>query len=145
MNDPQVTGWLLTVFGLYAIAAALGEHLRPGEWKKMIRELNESSALSFLAGLLVLSLGTAISLAHPFDTGGSWRETLVNIIGYGMVIEGLSFLAFPKSVSQLGAQLMTAANPLWVLIAAYVAIAASAQPVSRHFGADGEGSAQGWS
>ena len=117
MSEPEVTGWLLTVFGLYALAAALGEHLRPGEWKKMIKELNESSALSFLAGLLVLSMGTAISLAHPFDGSAGWRSTLVNIIGYGMIIEGLSFLAFPKSISQLGAQLMTAANPLWVVIA----------------------------
>ena len=122
MSEPEVTGWLLTVFGLYALAAALGEHLRPGEWKKMIRELNESSALSFLAGLLVLSMGTAISLAHPFDTDAGWRSTVVNIIGYGMVIEGLSFLAFPKSISQLGAQLMTAANPLWVVIAGVLGV-----------------------
>lgn len=120
--DDHITGWLLTVFGLYAIAAALGEHLRPGQWKKMIDELNESAALSFLAGLLVLSMGTAISLAHPLDVNAGWRALLVNVIGYGMVIEGLTFLAFPKSLSQLGAQLMTAANPLWVVISAVLGI-----------------------
>ena len=116
MTDPQVTGWLLTVFGLYAIAAALGEHLQPGQWRKMINELNDSAALSFLAGLLVLSMGTAISLAHPFDYNAGWRATLVNIIGYGMVLEGLSFLAFPRSISTIACKLMTAANPMWVVI-----------------------------
>ena len=118
MIDPQVTGWLLTVFGLYAIAAALGEHLQPGQWRKMINELNDSAALSFLAGLLVLSMGTAISLAHPFDIDAGWRATLVNIVGYGMVLEGLSFLAFPRSISTLATKLMTAANPMWVVISA---------------------------
>lgn len=116
MTDPQVTGWLLTVFGLYAIAAALGEHLRPGQWRKMINELNESAALSFLAGLLTLALGTAISLAHPLDLAAGWRAILVNVIGYGMVLEGLTFLAFPRSLSTLACKLMTAANPMWVVI-----------------------------
>lgn len=122
MTNPEVTGWLLTVFGLYAIAASLGEHLRPGQWRKMINELNDSAALSFLAGLLVLAMGTAISLAHPFDASAGWRATLVNVVGYGMVLEGLSFLAFPRSISTIACKLMTAANPMWVVASGILGI-----------------------
>ena len=122
MTHPEVTGWLLTVFGLYALAAAIGEHLQPGQWRKMINELNDSAALSFLAGLLVLSMGTAISLAHPFDVEAGWRAMLVNVMGYGMVLEGLSFLAFPRSISTLACKLMTAANPMWVVASGLLGI-----------------------
>ncbi|WP_265569649.1 hypothetical protein [Sphingomicrobium nitratireducens] len=122
MSEPQLTGWLLVGFGLYSIAASIGELRHPGRWKAMIEELNAKPGFAFIVGLLVFSLGFALSLVHPLAPADGWRSVLVTLIAYGMVLEGLSFLAFPQSMSGLAARLMTAANPLWVVIAAILGL-----------------------
>ncbi|MBB3764710.1 hypothetical protein [Sphingomicrobium lutaoense] len=124
MPDLELTGWLLLAFGLYSLAASLGELRNPGQWKAMVEGLNDSYALSFLAGLVVFSLGFAIALAHPLDLSADPRAVIVSFIAYGMIIEGITFFAFPRSMSAFATRLLSAASPLWVIISALLGLIA---------------------
>jgi uncharacterized protein YjeT (DUF2065 family) len=129
MPDPALTGWLLLAFGAYSLAASIGEGINPGQWKKMVEELNGGSALSFLAGLLIFSIGIAISLAHPLHLAAGIRALIVNLIGYGMIIEGLTFFAFPRSMSAFATRLLSAASPVWVIFSGIVGLVAIAAAI----------------
>lgn len=124
MPDLELTGWLLLAFGLYSLAASLGELRNPGQWKSMVEGLNDSYALSFLAGLVVFAIGFAIALAHPLDLSADPRSVIVSFIAYGMIIEGLTFFAFPQSMSAFSTRLLSAASPLWVIVSALLGLIA---------------------
>ena len=88
----DITGWITLFFGLYGLAAGVGEYRKPGFWLNMVREVRASSALQFLTGLVTLAFGAVIYLANPFDPT-DWLSILITVIGGWIVVEGLLILA----------------------------------------------------
>ena len=61
-SEANITGWITFFIGLYSLAAGIGELRQPGFWAGMIREVRASSAIQFLTGIFLITLGAAIYL-----------------------------------------------------------------------------------
>lgn len=116
-----LTGWLIMAFGLYSMAAGFGMAMTTDRFRQMFAEMERSPALSFMAGLMVFSIGTAILLVHP--TNARWPDILVAIMGWGAAIEGLLFLAAPQVMWAIARPFLKAGTKLWGYIALALGIA----------------------
>ena len=56
----DAAAWTSLFLGLFLVAAALGELRRPGQWHRMIEEIESSPALQMTVGLLELALGALV-------------------------------------------------------------------------------------
>ncbi|MGD1934324.1 MAG: hypothetical protein ACFB0Z_07410 [Candidatus Phaeomarinobacter sp.] len=90
-------------FGLYAIAAGIAFLATPERGRRVMTELRDSEALSFVCGILVFFIGAVLLVAHhKIDTA---LETFITILSALAVLEGLVFVA-------LGSSFMRLMNPL---------------------------------
>ena len=111
----SITGGIAIMFGLYCLAAGLGMAASPDRIRRMLQEAEESAALSFAIGLLVLCIGAAITLTHPM--GESWLSILVTIIGWGALLEGAIFLAAPQLMWAIARPFMNWNARIWGVVA----------------------------
>ncbi len=118
----NITAWILLIFGFYSLGAAIGELRRPGMWQRMMREIEQSNALQFLTGIIVLVLGGVIVLVNPYDPA-DWQSILVTVIGAFMVLEGIAFLAFPDWMTKIARQFMGSAIAIYAWIALAIGVA----------------------
>ncbi|MEN9719256.1 MAG: hypothetical protein RIQ99_2134 [Pseudomonadota bacterium] len=65
----DVTAWSALILGLSALFAGVGALRKPGIWRTMIAEVEQSPALQFVCGMLELLVGTVIYLANPWLPG----------------------------------------------------------------------------
>ena len=119
----DITGWITLFFGLYGLAAGVGEFRNPGFWSRMVREIGASSALQFLTGMVTLILGATIYLVNPFDPT-DWLSILITVIGGWIVVEGLLILAFGDWFMVFSARLMGKGGRAWAAIAILFGLAA---------------------
>ncbi|NNE56640.1 MAG: hypothetical protein HKN36_00905 [Hellea sp.] len=91
-----MTGLLATVFGVYFLCAGLGMLLRKGWASEIIDEFENSTALTFSIGALILMASTAVLLHHNIWTG--WREIIVSIMVWGAAIKGALILIYPAAL-----------------------------------------------
>ena len=122
-NAGNVTGWITLFFGLYGLAAGVGEYRKPGFWLNMVREVRASSALQFLTGLVTLAFGAVIYLANPFDPT-DWLSILITVIGGWIVVEGLLILAAGDWFMGFASRLMAAASRVWTILSIIISLAA---------------------
>ena len=104
--------WIMLAFGIYALAAGIGEWRRPGFWLSMLDDVAQSPALRFLTGVFCIAVGTALYLTAPWDMG-DWMQVAIKIIGAGMVIEGALFLAIGDLFLDFAKRLMGMVNRFW--------------------------------
>ena len=121
--DFDYPAWIILSFGIYSFAAGVGELRNPGFWESMINNIEESPAVRFLTGLVLIAIGTPLYLLGPW-TGADWMLVVVKIIGAGMILEGALFLAFGDWFVKFSKWLMVRASRLWVWIAVLFGIAA---------------------
>ena len=88
--------WSALILGLFLFAAAVDELRRPGQWHRMIEEVEGSSALQLLTGLFELIFGTLLYLGSRGPTGwpADWLAALLTLLGGLAVIEALAVTAF---------------------------------------------------
>ena len=122
-NAANITAWITFFFGLYAVGAGIGEFRRPGFWMKMLREVRASSALQFLTGFLVLSVGAAIYLVNPFNPA-DWLSILVTVIGAWMFVEGFLILAFGDWFLDFAGKMIGGGLRIWAVFSMVIGIAA---------------------
>ena len=61
MNDTiDLTAWSGLVLGLTALFAGIGALRKPGAWRTMLEEVENSPALQFLCGMLELVVGAVV-------------------------------------------------------------------------------------
>jgi hypothetical protein len=120
----NITGWITLFFGLYGLAAGIGEFRNPGFWSSMVREIRASSGLQFITGLVTLTLGAIIYLANPFDPG-DWLSILISVIGGWIVIEGMLILAVGDWFMDFSARLMGKGGRAWAVLAIIFGLAAA--------------------
>jgi uncharacterized protein YjeT (DUF2065 family) len=119
----NITGWITIFFGLYGLAAGVGEFRNPGFWSKMVREIRASSGLQFVTGIVTLSLGAIIYLVNPFNPA-DWLSILITVIGGWIVVEGLLILAVGDWFTGLAGRMMANGSRAWSIFAIIFGLAA---------------------
>jgi len=129
-DEFDLPAWLALFIGLYALAAAVGELRRPGEWLAIARALEREAGARFLAGLICLPLGAAIYLVNPWRPG-DWLALAVSVIGGIAVAKGLVLLAagdrLPGAAGGLAGRMGKAGAGLAALIGFALVLAALAR------------------
>ena len=120
----NITGWITLFFGLYGLAAGVGEFRNPGFWSRMVREVQASSALQFLTGFITLILGATIYLVNPFDSS-DWLSILITVIGGWILIEGMLIMAVGDWFMGFAARLMGQGGRAWAVFAIIFGLAAA--------------------
>jgi hypothetical protein len=85
------TAWTSLLLGLFLLSSAAGELRRPGLWRGMMTEIERSSAMQMILGMVELALGAAVYIANPWNPQ-DWLTSLMTILGAWMMIEALIFL-----------------------------------------------------
>ncbi len=90
----DAAAWTSLFLGLFLVAAALGELRRPGQWHRMIEEIEASPALQMTVGLLELALGALVYLANRSGGVEDGLALAMQLLGGLMVAEALVIMAF---------------------------------------------------
>ena len=117
----DISAWIALFMGLYALGAAVGELRAPGSWAAMLEGFENSEALRFLTGIVVLSLGAVIYLVNPWRPD-DWLSIVITVMGGGMVVEGLVILAFGRPFLHFASVMMGAVNRIWALLSGALGI-----------------------
>jgi len=117
MTDADnISGWIIFLVGLYALAAGIGGLRDPENWEKMMWEMERSRALQFFAGLITFVLGAVIYLVSPLNFA-DWLSILVSVLGGIMMLEGLAWFAFPDKFIGIARLMMGSGSRLWPILA----------------------------
>ena len=129
-DQSNISEWILLFFGLYSLAAGIGEFRQPGFWMSLFDDFSNTPSLRFLTGIICLVMGAAIYLTNPWDPG-DWMSVVVTVIGGWIVIEGLAFLAFGDRFIRFAAAMMGSGQRVWAIIASVLGVAMIALPLMR--------------
>lgn len=113
MNDTiDLTAWSGLVLGLTALFAGIGALRKPGAWRTMLEEVENSPALQFLCGMLELVVGTVVYLINPWVPADLLSCVLKGMGGL-MMIEALVILGFVDIYSQFWLKNLTHMHCGW--------------------------------
>jgi hypothetical protein len=112
----RLMGPVLLVMGL---GMALGLWLSPDTFSGVMKDFMGNLAIIWLIGMLALVAGIAIINAHNLWVG-DWR-VLITILGWLLIVRGVSNLMFPGKIQELGNRMMEShAGPILGTIAMIV-------------------------
>jgi uncharacterized membrane protein len=112
----RLMGPVLLIMGL---GMALGLWLSPDTFNGVMKDFMGNLAIIWLIGMLALVAGIAIINVHNLWVG-DWR-VLITILGWLLIIRGVSNLMFPGWVQSLGDRMMDGrAGPILGTIAMLV-------------------------
>jgi hypothetical protein len=112
--------YLAQLIGPVALVAALSLFLNRSTYLAMAQEFMRSPALIYLSGLLTMTAGVAIVLAHNRWVA-AW-PVLITIFGWLAVIGGAARIAFPNQTRKIGEAMldkpmaMTVGGAIWAAI-----------------------------
>ena len=113
MNDTiDLTAWSGLVLGLTALFAGIGALRKPGAWRTMLEEVENSPALQFLCGMLELVIGTVVYLINPWVPADLLSCVLKGMGGL-MMVEALVILGFVDIYSQFWLKNLTYMHRGW--------------------------------
>ncbi|MEY4055370.1 MAG: hypothetical protein RL519_705 [Pseudomonadota bacterium] len=113
MNDTiDLTAWSGLVLGLTALFAGIGALRKPGAWRTMLEEVENSPALQFLCGMLELVVGAVVYLINPW-VPADLLSCLLKGMGGLMMIEALVILGFVDIYSQFWLKNLTFMHRAW--------------------------------
>jgi hypothetical protein len=119
--------YLARLIGPVMLAVGIGLLVNPAAFRALAREFLDSTALIFLSGLITMTAGVAILLAHRV-IAPDWR-TLITLLGALMTIAGAVRIIWPDRTAALGRDLIArdgllkVAAAFWLVIGAILAIA----------------------
>ncbi|MFM6951269.1 MAG: hypothetical protein ACKOW1_09645 [Novosphingobium sp.] len=115
MNDTfDATAWSGLVLGLTALFAGIGALRKPGAWRTMLEEVENSPALQFLCGMLELVVGTMVYLLNPWAPADLLACVMKGMGGL-MMIEALVILGFVDIYSQFWLKNLTFMHRGWAM------------------------------
>ncbi len=89
----DMTAWTSLFLGLYTLMAGIGALRRPGLWRQVIEENNQSPALQQTAAIVEMLAGIAVYLANPW-VPADVLSCVVKTIGGLMILEALMLAGF---------------------------------------------------
>jgi hypothetical protein len=92
--------YLAKLLGPVGIAIGVGMLLNAGVFRVLAEQFLASYALIFLSGILTLTVGIALVLAHNVWEG-DWR-LIITLIGWLAVIGGAFRIIWPQEVADIG-------------------------------------------
>jgi hypothetical protein len=126
--DAMLTSvYLARLIGPVMLAVGIGLVVNPAAYRALAREFLDSTALVYLSGLITMTAGVAILLAHRV-IAPDWR-TLITLLGLAMLIGGALRIIFPDRVAAVGRRfidrpgMMQVAAAVWLIIGAILTIA----------------------
>ena len=96
--------WIAQLLGPVLLIATLGMLVNRQAYVTMAREFIDSTALIYLAGILTLTAGLAITISHNVWVM-DW-PVVVTIFGWLAIIGGIFRMAFPNLVSKIGTNML---------------------------------------
>ena len=118
----QISAWIALFFGLYLLAAGVGE-LRSGNgWWAMLKEFERSPGLRFVSGAMAFALGAAIYLVNPWRPD-DWLSIAVSVLGGLGIATGLLILASGERYRRLTRARLGRAGRAWASLAVLVGLA----------------------
>jgi hypothetical protein len=111
---------LLGAIGLYMAAVSAGVLLAPERWRTIGEELERSTALTILMGIVTYAIGVALLAVHHglADT----LQIIVTAIGAIAALEGLLILAVPRVMIAIGAPFYVRPRA-WAIVSALLGLA----------------------
>ena len=106
--------WSSLMLGMAAIFAGLGALRKPGIWRAMVGEIEQSPTLQFLSGMLELLTGVIVYLANPFAPADVLSCVMKGIGGL-MMIEALAIIGFCDIYTQLWLRSLSHMHRGWAL------------------------------
>ena len=119
--------YLARLIGPVMLAVGIGLLINGQVYRAIAEDFLASRALVYLSGLLTMTAGLAILLAHRV-IAPDWR-TLITLLGLLMLIAGTFRIIFPDRVQRVGRDLMNRpgmmqiATAIWLILGAILTIA----------------------
>jgi hypothetical protein len=104
------------LLGPTLVVGAISVIVNLGAWPAIIEGATRSPALVLIAGYIAFVPGLAIVYFHNRWTGG-W-PLLVAVMGWIILLGGVTRIVFPMQVAELGARLLAAAPATYPAVAA---------------------------
>lgn len=131
MTDPtEIPAWTALFFGLFSLAAAIGEFRARGTWQRMLEEIAASPALIVVLSLFEVAMGAIVYLANPWGTGDG-LASLMHVLGGVMALEGLVIAAFGGNFIRFWLRLLAPLMRAWLVLAVVLGIALVAIAIPR--------------
>jgi hypothetical protein len=106
------TIFLSKVIGIFFIITSIAYLINPHHCKKVIHDITSSYGLSAFCGSIGIILGTIIILCHNLWV--NYLEIVVSLIGWLILITGLVFVFFPKSISHRAKKMHHHHGLIWI-------------------------------
>ena len=130
MESIDVTGWSALLMGLTAVFAGIGALRKPGAWRTMLKEVEDSPALQFLSGMMELVMGAVVYLANPW-VPGDLLSCVMKAMGGLMMIESLAILGFVDIYTQFWLRSLTHMHRGWAMSTVVLGLALSVAGAAR--------------
>lgn len=114
--------WSSLLMGLAALSAGIGALRKPGIWRTMLAEIEQSPTLQFVCGMLELLVGGIVYMVNPFAPADT-LSCVMKAIGGMMMIESLVIIAFCDIYSQLWIRWLTSMHRGWASFTALFGLA----------------------
>src|SRR5712692_4192960 len=95
----QTSIYLAKLIGPVFLAVGLGLLLNAATYRKLAEEFLASTALVYLSGVLLMTAGTALLLAHNVWTA-DWR-VLITLLGWLAAIGGAARIIVPQGTQKI--------------------------------------------
>jgi hypothetical protein len=109
MSDQQI----FQLFGLGFLATGIGMWLNPKTIKKLLADIEHSTAIIYLSGIISLTLGFLLVTFH-----NSWDfnwSLIITLVGWSGLIKGLSILISPDFVLTLSERIVNKGSNLKII------------------------------
>lgn len=88
------------IFTLYILALGVGMLSGQVNMNKIMKGFEDSQALTLMSGFFMLVIG-ALLVAYHNIWSGSWWVMLITLLGWGTLIKGFLFIAYPQAIFSL--------------------------------------------
>lgn len=112
--------FLSKAIGIYFIIVSTALVFRRHEMVSFMNELINNAPIMFYIGFVTLILGILMVVSHNIWEW-SWR-TIITIIGWIVLIEGVSILFFPQCINEITSFFISHANSLYISAAIDLAL-----------------------
>jgi len=99
------------IISVFLIVFSLGILLNRHIYKKVFHEMIETPAILTISGIVTIILGLLIVLSHNI-WNVAW-ESIISIIGWVLLIQGIFRLVFPKTVKIYAKKLLHNNGYIW--------------------------------